>query len=106
MTTRPAVTNRSDSNSRRKQDGAGPEPAPGDLRIVQAFLNTGDPETGTDKLSQTRDLTDWLRYHGLSTGGEKVGRGDVERALDMRKGLRALLAAPGALTALSSRCDL
>lgn len=71
-----------------------PKPAPGDLRIVQAFLNTDDLKGGTDELAEPRGLSDWLARHGLIGGGAaKLTKTDLGRALDVRDGIRALVTA-------------
>ena len=41
-------------------------PAPGDLRIVQAFVNTADLPTRTDELASLTGLQDWLKRWGRS----------------------------------------
>lgn len=71
-----------------------PIPAPGGLEIVQAFLNTVDFKKGkkkTDVLSTPRDLGDWLSLQGLLPSGMKLSEADLERAWDVRDGLRWLL---------------
>ncbi len=40
-------------------------PAPGELRLVQAFLNTADFVTGTDELAGLGELASWLERHML-----------------------------------------
>ena len=57
------------------------DPAPGDLRLVHAFVNTLDIEAGTDELDAA-----WLASVGLP--GE-----DAERARLFREALRELLLA-------------
>lgn len=80
------------SSSRRPELQA----APGDLQIIQAFLNTVHLKEGTDDLSQPRGLSDWLARHGLLSGAAKLSKSDVGRALDVRDGIRALVSARGA----------
>ena len=68
-------------------------PAPGDLALVQSFVNTSwDLERdGEEQLGDPSDLTAWLGEHRLLEPGTKLGRADLERALDVREGLRSLL---------------
>lgn len=72
-----------------------PKPAPGDLRIVQAFLNTVQHKAGTDELTAPRELSDWLIRHGLLASAAKLTKTDLGRALDVRDGIRALVVASG-----------
>ncbi len=69
-------------------------PAPGDLRLLQAFLNTADPAEGTDLVSP-RALNDWLELWDLVPRGTVLGDGDLRRALEVREALRGLLVARG-----------
>ncbi len=43
-------------------------PAPGELRLVQAFVNSADLEAGTDELSSLGGLADWLERHPAARG--------------------------------------
>ncbi len=72
-------------------------PAPDELRLVQAFVNTADREAGTDELASPRALTDWLVDHGLLPPGTELDETDRLRALEVREGWRSLVA--GALSA-------
>jgi predicted RNA-binding Zn ribbon-like protein len=66
-------------------------PAPSDLAIVQAFVNTVDLEDGTDALDSPAALADWLVRHGLVRRRPRLGRPDLERALTLREGFRAMI---------------
>lgn len=68
-------------------------PAPGDLRIVQALVNTRDLERGTDELATPRALADWLARRGLLPAGTELGATDVGRVIEVREALRAMLLA-------------
>jgi predicted RNA-binding Zn ribbon-like protein len=82
--------------------------APGDLEIVQRFVNTRDIESGTDELGSPAGLSRWLAGSGLMTlraAGGQVRPDDVpvsaaflNRAVALREALRAVLSshAPGA----------
>ncbi|MDQ3956270.1 MAG: CGNR zinc finger domain-containing protein [Actinomycetota bacterium] len=64
--------------------------APGDLAVVQAFINSADLEQGTDELATPEGLARWLRERSLLAPGDRVHEADVARALTIREGLRAL----------------
>jgi predicted RNA-binding Zn ribbon-like protein len=66
------------------------QPAPGGLRLVQAFVNTNDLEDGRDELDSTQALQAWLDLHGLLTGAETLMPDDLQKALEVREALRAL----------------
>jgi predicted RNA-binding Zn ribbon-like protein len=65
------------------------EPAPGALRLVQAFVNSVDAEHGPDLFEDAAGLGEWLERHGL-TGGH-VGDDDAAAAREVREALRSLL---------------
>ena len=76
-------------------------PAPGDLEIVQRFVNTLDIESGTDELDSPAGLGHWLAGSGLMTpqapGGPArpaevpVSPAFLDRAVALREALRAVL---------------
>lgn len=68
------------------------QPAPGDLSLVQAFLNTVDREAGTDELASPLALAGWLKRHGLLAAGCELGPKDLQKVLRVREGWRSLLA--------------
>jgi predicted RNA-binding Zn ribbon-like protein len=65
-------------------------PAPGPLRVVQAFVNTVDREHGPDLFDEAAGLEQWLDRHMLPA---RVQDGDLEHAREVREALRALLLA-------------
>lgn len=65
-------------------------PAPGDLRIVQALVNTADTEKGTDDLTSPNAAAEWLARWGLLPAATEVSEADHRRLIDAREGLRAL----------------
>lgn len=69
------------------------EPAPGDLRLVQAFLNTNDIEAGVDELRNPAALRDWLAANGLLDAGTVLSEADLRLALQVREALRGLVLA-------------
>jgi predicted RNA-binding Zn ribbon-like protein len=68
----------------------GREPAPGGLRLVQAFVNTVDREHGPDLLDDPLGLEEWLDRHLMPA---PVGEAELARAREVREALRALLLA-------------
>lgn len=70
------------------------DPAPGELRLVQDFVNTLDSDDGwrqIETLNEPADLERWMRERELLGRGERISPADLRRALDVRGGLRALL---------------
>jgi predicted RNA-binding Zn ribbon-like protein len=68
----------------------GREPAPGSLRIVQAFVNTVDREHGPDLLDDGDGFAEWLERNLLPAEGAADG---LDAARDVREALRSLLLA-------------
>jgi predicted RNA-binding Zn ribbon-like protein len=68
-------------------------PAPGDLGLVQAFVNSRwDLEHGQEEQFRSpSELAAWLSEHRLLEHGTSLTTTDLKRALDVREGLRALL---------------
>jgi predicted RNA-binding Zn ribbon-like protein len=75
-------------------------PAPGELGLVQAFVNTRwDLEHDQEELlGSPRELAVWLAEHGLLEPGKKLTTADLRRAVEAREGLRALLFANNGAT--------
>lgn len=71
----------------------GRDPAPGDLGLVQAFVNSRwDLDAGLqDKLATPESLAAWLAAHGLGGRDMRLSSADLRRTLDVREGLRALM---------------
>ncbi len=68
----------------------GREPAPGSLRIVQAFVNTVDREHGPDLLDDAAGLSEWLERNLLPAEAASADLGVVR---EVREALRSLLLA-------------
>src|ERR1700704_5203839 len=66
------------------------EPAPGRLELVQRFVNTVDLEHGREQLHSPARLRTLLVELGLLDAGAGVTEADLERALEIREGLRGL----------------
>jgi predicted RNA-binding Zn ribbon-like protein len=73
--------------------GSTRKPAPGDLKLVQGFINTLDLEDEINDLPDAESLTRWLVHYGLMAPGETVGNADYEQAIRVREALRAVLVA-------------
>jgi predicted RNA-binding Zn ribbon-like protein len=65
--------------------------APGQLSLLQRFVNSVDLETGEDELTSPGALRDWMAERGLMDAGDRATAADLKRALDVREGVRALL---------------
>ena len=65
--------------------------APGDLGIVQAFVNTRDLEHRTDELKSPEALADWLERRRLLPAGAELTAANVRLAAEVREALRAVL---------------
>jgi predicted RNA-binding Zn ribbon-like protein len=88
------------------QPGGRP-PAPGDLALVQAYINSFfdlEGEWGADLFATPVGLAGWLSDHGLVPSGTILRARDRTRAVAVREGLRRLAAQnhdAGAATAAS-----
>lgn len=67
--------------------------APGDLRIVQAFVNTADLEMKTDELTSPQALAEWLILQALLPADGVLDAAGLGRMTALRAALRALVAA-------------
>ncbi|MFZ0040887.1 MAG: CGNR zinc finger domain-containing protein [Solirubrobacteraceae bacterium] len=73
----------------------GRAPAPGQLAVVQAFINTHydlEHDHGAEVLATPEALSVWLHRAGLSADRPYADVFDLENALAVREGLRALAA--------------
>jgi len=68
-------------------------PAPGDLGLVQAFVNSfwDLDRDGAEQFASPLALGEWLVAHDLIEPGTRLSNADLRRVLDIREGLRALL---------------
>ena len=92
------------------------KPAPTELAVIEAFVNTVDLEDGDEAFGIPSELSDWLAAHGLAEPGEAFSHEDLASAVAVREALRALLlanndgeldpAAPATLTAAADRARL
>jgi predicted RNA-binding Zn ribbon-like protein len=77
----------------------GRTPAPGELALVQAFVNSHydlDHEHGAELFPTPGRLAGWLCHHGLLDNGSELAAADLARALLVRERLRDLARANGA----------
>src|SRR5438309_703329 len=68
-------------------------PAPGDLAVVQAFVNSFDLLDDVEELTVLKALRAWLANHGLLDARDRLSDGDLERAVAVREALRDVLSA-------------
>jgi predicted RNA-binding Zn ribbon-like protein len=69
-------------------------PAPGRLRVLQAFVNTTDRIISLDELSSPEKLKEWLTAWELLDDTD-LGETELVRGLELREALRELLVANG-----------
>ena len=67
--------------------------APGELELVRRFVNTRDIEEGSDELDSPDALLTWFAGVDLLDDEAAADEKDLERALTLREGIRALLLA-------------
>lgn len=75
----------------RLRPGMKPYPAPGDLRLVQDFVNTLDLPEDRDDLASPQDLETWLSRRGLLAEEDSLRDEEWRQALDLREALRAVI---------------
>jgi predicted RNA-binding Zn ribbon-like protein len=91
MTSNRPLTGEKDTYDAGPQPG-GRQPAPGELALLQAFLNTHFDLTaaGGEILDRPSALHAWLVERRLLEPASRIGRRDLDRVLAVRDGLRAL----------------
>ena len=67
--------------------------APGELELVRRFVNTRDIEEGSEELDSPESLLTWFASMDLLDDEAAADEKDLERALALREGIRALLLA-------------
>jgi predicted RNA-binding Zn ribbon-like protein len=65
------------------------------LLLVQAFLNTEDPDTDTDLLADADSARGWLSAAGLLNADSPIRPADLVAARTLRDSIRTLLVADG-----------
>jgi predicted RNA-binding Zn ribbon-like protein len=68
-----------------------PPPAPDDLRLVQAFLNTASRKPDSEELTSPEALAQHLSSLRLLPPGTQLTQADLERAVEVREALRSLV---------------
>src|SRR3954464_6189948 len=86
------VSNRPTEGPPLGASGAG-KPAPGDLQLVQGFVNTLDLEDGRDDFPDPEALERWLGQHQLMASGGPLTAADLEQVSRVREALRSVLIA-------------
>ena len=91
-------------------------PAPHDLALIEAFVNTVDLEDGEEELDTPEALAAWLAEHELAAPGERFSDAELTSAIAVREALRGLLlannggelapTAPATLNAAADRARL
>ena len=74
----------------------GPQAAPGLLRWMEELVNTRSIEAGSDEIATPDRLASWLRDCLLLPPGVPVTAQEHDRAVQIREGLRELMAANNA----------
>ena len=72
-----------------------PTAAPGQLGLVQSFLNTHDLRTGGDELASQSGMQAWLADRRLVSPGTEFDDADRRRLREVRRALYDLVAANG-----------
>jgi predicted RNA-binding Zn ribbon-like protein len=94
----------------RKSQPGGRAAAPGELALVQDFVNTANIEAAEDALESAAALRSFLARSQLPGARSRVTADDLVRARELREALRALAAAnngepfPPAAAATLDRC--
>jgi predicted RNA-binding Zn ribbon-like protein len=72
-------------------------PAPGELELVRAFINTWDADDDVEEVPGTAELRRWLVEHDLLPPSARVSAIDHRQAIEVREALRAALLANSGL---------
>ena len=72
-------------------------PAPGELELVRAFINTWDADEDIENVPGPDELRAWLAGHELIDADARVTDADHRRAIAVREALRAALLAHSGL---------
>jgi predicted RNA-binding Zn ribbon-like protein len=66
---------------------------PGQVGLLQDFLNTADIESQSDLVATPSALAEWLAANGLTDAGQRVSAAEHTRVLEVRERLRDALEA-------------
>jgi predicted RNA-binding Zn ribbon-like protein len=72
-------------------------PAPGELELVRAFVNTWDADDDVERVAGPAELSAWLVEHDLLEPGARVTAAEHRDAIAVREAMRALLLANSGL---------
>jgi predicted RNA-binding Zn ribbon-like protein len=64
---------------------------PSAVRMVRDFINTFEPQVGTDQLTRPDQLRDWFVARRLMPGDTHLRPADLDLAVTIREGLRSVL---------------
>jgi predicted RNA-binding Zn ribbon-like protein len=67
--------------------------ATGTLGLVQAYVNTADLTEGSEQLSDSNTLRDWLVAHGVMEPAAGADDSDVKHAVAVREAIRGIIGA-------------
>ena len=87
-------------------DRIGDKPAPGRLRLIQAFLNSTNHKSSRDDFAGSGALKEWLVEHELIPAKATVSESDVRQATAVRDALVRLIETRGAGEIDSSAVDV
>jgi predicted RNA-binding Zn ribbon-like protein len=69
--------------------------APGRLKLVEAFINSIERDTGRDELATPESMRRWLAQHRLASSQAELGEADRRRLVEIRQAFHELVAANG-----------
>jgi len=64
---------------------------PSDARLLRDFVNTREPQVNRESWSSVEELRDWLTARQLLNPGLQLHSSDLDSAIAVREGLRAML---------------
>lgn len=67
--------------------------APGDIGLIQAFVNTTDLQDGPEELEDPNTLQAWLVARGLLDSSQEAGASDLKHAIALREAIRNVIGA-------------
>ena len=65
--------------------------APGDIGLIQAFVNTTDLQDGPEELEDPNTLQAWLVARGLLDSSQEAGASDLKHAIALREAIRNVI---------------
>src|SRR5690349_2253560 len=92
ITIKPTLTGEKNNDRLAEPQPGGRSPAPGELAVVQSFLNSrwNLRSNQTETFGSGDALAKWLSARGLLSAQRDLGDDDLRRALTIREGLREL----------------